>query len=317
MKKVILSSAITLIVGLASTTTVSILGANANETDWKNLAPSQRHSPGHVEIPADRHDPSRKINMLTVIKTNNYVQHHDGTMEYVNTHRYGEIFVLPVENIKDASLSMAGDNRAPKEQFKTYLDYRSHFFEGGYFKDFDAMEEATGGEEYTFNIEYADGGKTSNLVRFPEGGDAPGPVKMSIHQDGKEIGFSDIDYAKDLIVRWENYSGKNDPNGIMDDLVTIMVNRCGENRRRVYVSGVPTLNATYITHEAKEAVIPAETLEAGNWYWIAGEFSNHVHTTIADGAPALSAWMNSVMLDVATTGASEESVCTESMQRFD
>ncbi len=302
---------------LATIIAATPFSMGAQETNWKNLPPSQRHSPGHVEIPADRHDPARKINMLTVIKTNNYVQHHDGTMEYVNTHRYGEIFVLPVENIKEASLSMGGDPRAPKEQFITYLDYRSHFFEGGYFKDFAAMEEAVGGEEYTFEIEYTDGEKTSNMVRFPEGGKEPGPVKMSIHQDGQEIGYDDIDYTKDLIVRWENYQGQNDPNGIVDDLVTIMVNRCGENRKRVYVSGVPTLNATYLTHEANEAIIPAETLEAGNWYWIAGEFSNHVHTTVADGAPALSAWMNSVILDVATTGASEESVCTESMQRFD
>ena len=287
---------------------VSLSPSLANEPQWKNLPPSQQHSPGHVEIPASLHNPARDINMVIIVKSETFNQQHNGDMEYGGYHRYGEIFSLPISNLESATFKRLGDNRTPDEQFTMYPDYRSNFFHGGRYADYDEMEKKEPGEEYQFDIKHADGRTTSQMVPIPKG-DRPGPVKLSIFQDGEKADYTNVDYKKDLIVRWEDFGGEKDPNGIMDDYVTIQLDKCHDGGKRIYTSGVATLNATYLTFEAGEAVIPAETMEAGKWYKMSGKFANVTHTSLIDGAPAVSSWMSYTNLEVGTNGASGTSTC--------
>lgn len=285
---------------------------------WGDLPPSGKYSPGIIEIPAKNHTPSRHINMFTMVITDNYIQHHDGTMEFVNYHRYGEIFAYPRENLINATLTRIGDGRDPAVQFEIRQDYRSYFFEGWYFANLDHLNREVPGEEYRFDMVYDDGREMSHTVRIPAG-DTPGPVKMSIFQDGTEIPFTEVDHKKPLTIRWTDFSDESDdPNGIFDDLVTISVNNCleGSDRYRIWVSGEPTLNDPYLTYKSKEAVVPVGVLRPGEWFWLEGEFGDVVETSIFDNAPTQSTYLNSVLLDISTKDAPEQSYCGTSMPRF-
>ena len=288
-----------------------------NHEKWGTLPPSGKYSPGIIEIPAKNHTPPRHVNMFAMVITDNYLQHHDGTMEFVNYHRYGEIFTYPRENLKDATLIRIGDDRDPAVQFEIRQDYRSFFFEGWYFANLEHLNEEVPGEEYRFDMVYDDGREMSHTVNIPAG-ETPGPVSMSIFQDDVEVSFTDVDHTKPLTVRWTNFSeAGDDPNGIFDDFVTISVNNCGDHDAyRIWVSGEATLNDPYLTYKSKEAVIPVGVLRPGEWFWLEGEFGDVVATSMFDNAPSYSTYLNSVMLDISTKGAAETSYCTESMPRF-
>jgi hypothetical protein len=283
-----------------------------------NLPPPGKHSRGHIEIPAKRHTPPRQVNMLTLIKTDNWIQHHDGHMEYLSVHRYGEVFVLPSRNLREATLTMLGGGVDPAHPFEeARVDYRSFFFEGGYFADLAAMDEAAPGTDYRFDLVYEDGTERSHLISMPPG-QIPSPMRMSLVQNGEPIGFTEVDPSQPLQVRWTELSAAaRDPNRILDDLVTIAINDCGDRSGRIFVTGEPTLNGTYLTFEAESAWVPAETLLPGRWYWLESEFSDIVTTSLFDGAPVQAAYMNSVYLAIATEGAPEESFCALSIPRFD
>ncbi|MCC3860296.1 hypothetical protein [Pseudemcibacter aquimaris] len=308
MKKTSKSKFLTSTVALSAILLGMTVNISAQEPAWKNLPPSKQHSPGHVEIPAKLQTPSRDINMVIIVKSETYNQKHNGEMVYGGYHRYGEIFSLPISNLESATFKRVGDERPADEQFTMYPDYRSNFFHGGRYADFDEMEQKEPGEEYQFDIKHSDGRTTSQMVPIPSG-ERPGPVKLSIYQEDKEIGYTDIDYTKDLIVRWDGFNGEKDPNGIMDDYVTIQLDKCHDNGKRIYTSGVATLNATYLTFEAGEAVIPAETMEKGYWYKMSGKFANVTHTSLIDNAPAVASWMSYINLEVATNGAASMSTC--------
>ncbi len=297
-----------LFVSTAIISLVPLTSVNAQEPKWKNLPPSKQHSPGHVEIPAKLQTPARDINMVIIVKSETFNQKHNGEMEYAGYHRYGEIFSLPISNLKQATFRRVGDSRSPEEQFTMYPDYRSNFFHGGRFANFEEMETAEPGEDYQFDIEHSDGRVTNQVVPIPDG-ERPGPITLSIYQNEQKIDFTEIDYSQDLIVRWEDFGGKKDPNGIMDDYVTVQLDKCDPSEKRIYTSGVATLNATYLTFEANEAVIPAETMEAGKWYKMAGKFANVTHTSLIDDAPAVSSWMSYINLEIATKGAPISSTC--------
>ncbi len=261
------------------------------------------HSPGQKEIPAKEH--GRNVNMLTLIVTNNYVQHPDDTMELFSYHLYGEIFVLPRDNVAHATLTPMNE---PDKLLKPSLDYRSYYFEGGYFKDMQAVYEAYPDREFTFNMTYADSTKHTHNLPLPEAQEPP-PTRMFVYQDGKEISPLEIDPTKDTAIKWSDFSdGKDDANGIINDLVTIVAFPCKEGKR-AYMSGVPNMNAKHLTFKDKEALIPAGTLKDGEWYWLNGEFSNVAYTSMVDNAPAYTSYMTATYLAIRTKGGSETSPC--------
>lgn len=287
--------------------------SNSKAYSDHNLPTPGRHSPGHIEIPSKNHIPPRAVNMLTLIVTNNYVQHHTGEMELFNYHRYGEIFVLPRENLQSANFTRVG---GPVDEFTSYLDYRSFFFEGGYFPSLAAMRAQYPGEDYKFEMIYADGTEHSHVVKLPDASSPPATT-MSVFQEGQEKSPLEIDPNKELVVRWTDFSdGTPDSSGISKNLVTIIVNPCDEEGSKLYISGVPTLNEHHLTYQDKEATIPAGTLKPGMWHWLNGEFSNTVSASTFDGAPALSSYMTSTYLAIRTMGGPEESTCAVSLSKL-
>lgn len=277
------------------------------KTEKDNLPASGKHSAGQIEFPAQAHKPPRTVNLLTVVIRKNYYQTPDGELKSFNYHRYGEIFVLPRENVPEANITR---KNGPEDEFFDYLDYRSHFFEGGYFPNMEAIKDQYPGSEFTFNMKYADGREMSHVVNLPEA-EMPPKVTFTLYQDGEEISPIEIDPDKDLSVRWSQFSeGTQDPNGIMDDLALARFDTCGP-RKLVIISGVPTLNGEYLTYKDKEWIVPAGTLTPKSWFWLTGEFSRMVETSIFDGAPAISSYMTSTYLATRTIGGSDEGPCLE------
>lgn len=277
-----------------------------------NLPTPGKHSTGQIEYPAQVHKPPRYVNMLTIIIRKNYYQTPEGEFKFFNYHRYGEIFVLPKENVPEATLTR---KNGPKDEFFDYLDYRSHFFEGGYFPSMETIKEQYPGSEFTFNMKYADGREMSHTMNLPEA-EIPPPVSFTLYQDGEEIDPTLIDPDKELTVKWSDFGGKLDPNGIMDDPVLLRFDACEEPRKLIYISGVPTLNGQYLTYKDEKWVVPAETLRPGEWFWLKGEWSRNVETSIFDGAPAISSYMTATYFATRTIGGTEECPCLETFVKL-
>ena len=272
-----------------------------------------KHSTGQIEIPASMHKPPRNVNMLTMIIRKNHYQTPEGELKFFNYHRYGEVFVLPFENVPEATLTREGGDA---DEFTDYLDYRSHFFEGGYFPTMEALREMYPGSKFTFNMKYKDGREMSHVINLEE---APMPpaVRFTLYQDDVEISPVEIDPEKDLTIRWSKFSeSESDPIGIMDDIVLLRFDTCEGPKKLLYISGVPTLNGDYLTFKDKEAIIPAGTLRPKTWIWLVGEFSRMVETSIFDGAPAISSYMTSTYLATRTVGGSDEAPCLELFNRL-
>ncbi len=286
---------------------------NLNKEELDSLPASGKHSTGQKEYPAMVHKPPRNVNLLTMIIRKNHYQNPDGELEFFNYHRYGEIFVLPCENVPEATLTREGGN---VDEFRDYLDYRSHFFEGGYFPSMEAIREKYPGTKFMFNIKYKDGREMSHIINLKYALEPPA-VRFTLYQDNEEVSPVGIDPKKDLTVMWSQFSeGVSDSNGIMDDLALVRLDTCEGERKLQYISGVPTLNGEYLTFNDKEVVVPAGTLRPKSWFWCTGEFSKMVETSMFDGAPVIASYMTATYLATRTIGGSDEAPCMEFFNRL-
>ena len=216
-----------------------------------------------------------------------------------------ELFVLPRENLADASLAPVD---RPSERLQANLDYRSYFFDGPNFSSRQALFNQYSGNTFNFDMTYADGTEQQHTIPLVDAPHPP-PTRLSIFQDGTQISHLEIDPALDFSVRWTDFSECNeDPNGILNDVVSIMVDVCGDGKH-LYKTGVPEVNPDYLTFKDKEAIVPAGTLEEGKWYWLNGEFSNVAYTSTMDSAPAVSSNMTATFLNIRTKNGPENSPC--------
>ena len=257
------------------------------------------------------------ITFVVVGKTGNFSQSAGGTVSALNYHFFAEIFIQENGRIKKAAL-LTPDN--PFEgiafsdsgyalemhggRYPNEIELEHHYPDGNYIFRYDTP--STGLLEQPIAL----ANSASDSSRLP---DAP---HIILSQNGKLISPHLIQADLPLTVTWSTFEqGNQDPLGIVNDLVFVIMGDCHGNR--ISHSGRPFENAPYLDYAATEFIIPAEHLLAENAYQLSVEHAI-VDTTITKGVPGIATFATTTFLDIMTLGrASGEAACPEILKNFD
>lgn len=258
------------------------------------------------------------ITFIVAGKTANYRQ-ADGADPYLlNYHFFAEIFPKPDVSVTDATLLVA-ENRMPEMQFDD-LDFVLEVHGGRYRSEEDLNGEFPNGA-YTFNYRSPGLGGVSQIVQLggPQNraNSLPMAPKILLFQAGERIAPDMIDPDLDLTVRWSEFTdGRADPNGVMDDLVFVIMGDCmGE---RTAHSGRPFENRPYLTYQDTQFTISADKFASGNTYQLLVEHAV-LDTGMEFGVPAFATFATTTFLDIKTSlpEGDEPGACGEIIKGFD
>ena len=189
-------------------------------------------------------------------------------------------------------------------RYQNEIELEHHYPDGNYIFRYDTP--STGLLEQPIAL----ANSASDSSRLP---DAP---HIILSQNGKLISPHLIQADLPLTVTWSTFEqGNQDPLGIVNDLVFVIMGDCHGNR--ISHSGRPFENAPYLDYAATEFIIPAEHLLAENAYQLSVEHAI-VDTTITKGVPGIATFATTTFLDIMTLGrASGEAACPEILKNFD
>ncbi|MEC7369775.1 MAG: hypothetical protein VX709_10870 [Pseudomonadota bacterium] len=257
------------------------------------------------------------ITFIVAGKTANFRQFDDGKVAALNYHFFAEIFVQTNGVINQAGLLTPGrpadaiaftDSGYALEmhggRYATESELENHYPDGHYIFRYDTP--STGAVEQIIALTNS----SSNSSRIP---DAP---QIILSQAGERVLPHMIQADMALQVSWSEFKqGDQDPLGIVNDLVFVIMGDCHGKRRSH--SGRPFENMPYLDYAATQFIIPAEHLMPENAYQLSVEHAI-VDTTIMDGVPGFATFATTTFLDIMTLGgANEATACTEILQNFD
>ena len=245
--------------------------------------------------------PQSDISFVVLVKSSNYAQDAEGRLGLLNYHFFSEIFLRPEGRLISATLTRADSPSEPLEYVSRGDNY---YFEGGHFDSREEVDRARPNGSYVFNI-------TTPTVRLrdfelqlegPFGAtQIPDPITISLWQDDVRVHPLSVDPDKDLVFRWSEYSsGAEDPRGIVDDMIFLVVADCqGE---RIFHTGLP-FQGEYTTFRTTEMRVEAGTLRPGQPYSSFVEFPHVVDSWIERGVPGFTSYATATYLDLRTAAA--------------
>ncbi|MDH4108029.1 MAG: VOC family protein [Gammaproteobacteria bacterium] len=227
------------------------------------------------------------VTFFVIGKHANFQQDAQGIATPVDYSFFSEIFLASGGDGGDATLALPGGETIP------YRDMRDA--EGGArdnillvtgaarYPDFDALQARYPNGTYRVSFATPSGAVDSAGLQFRERPLPPAP-RIHVEQDGVP-GCSQLAAGIDTTVRWSPFSaGRPDPNGILDDLVFVILEDAAGIR--VAHSGRPFEGKPYLTYAAAEYVIPGDVLEPGSTYTLSVEHALLDDTGRHGGVPA-------------------------------
>lgn len=205
-------------------------------------------------------------------KSINHRQQADGELELLNTVFFAEVFKTESGKVSNAVLEGPGEAAAglrfPEGDILFLAGQRQYSIE--------ALTERFPDTTYFFSFDTPDGRVERMPVAFErDAGERrnPGPIEVSLLQAGLPIDPLSVDPDKDLTVRWTPFEkGRADPNGIIDDMIYVMMGDCMGNE--TVHSGHAISNPDALTFRANEFTIPGSSLFAGRPFQLEIEHSN-------------------------------------------
>ena len=233
----------------------------------------------------------------------------------------GELHLVRIEFVSETILSDGGAivdgtiTRAGSTTPVFELKESEAFFNryANSYADFSALDKAHPNTGYVIDIH----GRTGDIKDLtltlggPEGPEQfPDPVRITLVQENNEVGFSQVDPGKDLLLVWSEFSkGAADPRGILDDLVFAIVSDCHGNS--VSRSGIPFIMPEYLTFRAGEHHVPADRLQPGLTHEVTVIHVNGVDTRQAGGTIAMASYNATTKMQFRTTGKTAGPACAE------
>lgn len=242
----------------------------------------------------------RHADYVVLGKSINHRQSSSGGLELLNTVFFAEIFAAPGGVVTNGVLTGPGDAsdglRFPEGAIQFLAGNRqfsidaltAHYPDATYYFSFDTPDGNVHELPATFR---RDAGETRN----------PGPIRVSLFQDGKPVHAKVVDPELDLTIRWSPFEkGTADPRGIAEDMIYVIVGNCmGEE---VVHSGHAISDPDALTWRAGEFVVPAESLLPGQPFQLEVEHSN-MDTDRQQGIEIIVTYAATTFLDIRTTGA--------------
>lgn len=227
---------------------------------------------------------SADVTFFVIGKHANYSHVANGPPAPIDFSFFSEIFLTGNGDASDATLTFPGGDLEP------FRDMR--LAEGG---DRDNLFLVSGEDRFTaaadLTARYPDGryglsfdtpsgAVDAQLVFQPR--PLPRPPSITVKQNGKRCDSYDPD--SDLNISWSTFeNGRADPNGILDDLIFVILTN--EEGVRVAHSGRPFENRPYLTYANSAFVIEHAALLPEQSYELSVEHALLDDTTEFDGVP--------------------------------
>lgn len=249
------------------------------------------------------------ISFFVLVKSSNYSQDVSGELTLLNYHFFSEIFLQPDGGLRAATLTRHDNPDAPM----VYEERENAYYvEGGHFDTLEDVDAAYPNGTFAFDFGTPDGRERhAELLLAGPGGrtDIPAPITISFEQDGSVVSPILIDPAKDLVVRWSEYSnGRADPRGIVDDMIFVVVADC--HGERLFHTGLP-FQGDYVTFRTTEVTVHAGTLNSGQSYSAFVEFPHVVDSRIVDAVPGFTSYATATYVDIRTLGEQSDQSCPD------
>ena len=249
------------------------------------------------------------VTFFVIGKHANFEQSSAGGVTPVDYSFFSEIFLTSDGNANDASL------RFPTDEVVPYRDMRQA--EGGSrdniflisgedrFTRFSDLQARYPDGDYEVSFSTPSGDVANGILTFEERPLPDAPV-IELRQD-ESTACSVLAPGKDVAVSWQPFAeGKADPNGILDDLVFVILTDSEDSR--VSHSGRPFEGKPYLTYADEQHTIPGDVLAPGQTYTLSVEHAILDDTTRFDGVPAFTTRAVTTKLEV-KVGASEMTSC--------
>lgn len=236
-------------------------------------------------------------------KSINHRQSPTGELDLLNTVFFAEVFKTPDGIVNNAILEGPGE----AADGLRFSDGDIHFLAGTRQYSIADLTDNFPDTTYYFSFDTPDG----NVRRMPatfmrDKGEIrnPGPIRVTLTQNGNPADPAAIDPASDLTVSWSAFDkGSADPNGIIDDMVYVMMGDC-MGKETVH-SGHAISNPDALTYAATHFVIPAERLFPGLPFQLEVEHSN-MDTGRWKSIEQIVTYAATTFLDIRTTGVDAE-----------
>ena len=257
------------------------------------------------------------ITFIVAGKTSNHRQQPDGSTRVLNYHFFAEIFLQPGGRVQPANLTTPDPDHPPLVFQDSGYALEVH---GGRYPTESELEANYPDGDYLFHYSSPSTGAVSQVVKLgnpaASGSGLPTPPRIQLSQGGVQVHAGEIDPERDLQVRWSEFTtGGADPQGIMDDLLFVIMGDCHGERRAH--SGRPFEDGPYLTYAATEFTIEAERLLPDNIYQLSVEHAV-LDTSLEHGVVGFGTFATTTFLDIRTTGtAAEGRACREIHKPFD
>jgi hypothetical protein len=242
------------------------------------------------------------VQFVLLGKTRNHRQSPAGDLTFLNTVFFGEVFLNEGGVVTNAYVTGPGD----AEGGLYFGDQAVPFFAGERHASIESLEEHYPDGTYFFHFDTPHGTVRDMPVTFSKRGQEsrnPDPIQMTLHQHGEVADPDAIDPNEDLLVTWSEFEhGTVDPEGIIDDLIFVIMGNC---------LGVKTVHSgsafgdSFLTFAAKDFTIPSESLRPGQPFQVEIEFSE-MDTARQGDLISIITYAASTFLDIRTTGVNED-----------
>jgi hypothetical protein len=195
-------------------------------------------------------------------------------------------FRIKPEDVRDSAFFLASSNNADKTAYDI------------------AYPNGTYTVAFTTRAGRAEGKVTLNGDMYPAA------AVIALAQKGEARRADDLIPGEDLHVTWGGFpQGKPDRNGILDDLVFVILKDC--NGKKLYHSGRP-FQGRHLTFKDKSEVIRGQLLQPGRRYLLVVDNAIIVDTNRSAGVPGVGTYAQTTRLSAVTSGkAPSDAVCKQ------
>ena len=243
-------------------------------------------------------------------KVSRYQQLDDDTLEALQPLFFAEIFITEGGNVNDAKVILPNAQESTIEllfQHSESDEIGDVMYHSEMLESYETLEEKYPMGAYRFNFETSEGRVLNSVVSYRNKSFPDHPVIM-FYQDDMRIGINEVDSAKELIIKWPEFSaGQSDPNNILDDPIFVAIDSC--IMEDIIHSGRPFEKNGYLNYQAKEYKVSPNKLEPGQTYAMYVEHAIFTDTQNDFGMPGFATLASSTYMDFQTLGMTDPNYC--------
>jgi len=267
--------------------------------------------------------PGDSVSFFVLGKTWHFQQDAAGVHGPNDVHYFGEIFTKAGGKVSNASMRLLAPGAQPIPfDHETDKGAVLHARDGKILLKVADLDAELPNGDYAFNFHTPTGDVAEFVVSLGapgSGTELPQPPTIQLAQGGAAANPEAVRPGEDLQISWTPFvNGRADSNGIVDDLIFVMLLDCRGNR--VYHSGRPLQtpnpvvepgkpSATWLSYKATKITVPGAGLVPGMGYRLEVELAKLMDTDKRDGVVGMTTYAVATHLNVNTAGKAKSGAC--------